>query len=111
MSREVVDLSNLREVTAGDVELEKELFEEFINSSNQLLDELEKHSKDSGDNESWRKVAHAFKGIAANLGAAPLAAMCKQAQECFQQSSGQKAGLLSNIKSEHAKVLQFLNTK
>ncbi|MGH1456003.1 MAG: Hpt domain-containing protein [Alphaproteobacteria bacterium] len=111
MSTETVDLSNLRMATDGDAELEQELFEEFISSTTDLIHDLENHCQGSSDNEKWRTSSHALKGIALNLGANPLGALGKNAQDISEHSIDEKTRLLSNIKSEHQKVLEFLKTQ
>ncbi len=111
MSAECVDLSNLREAIGQDPDLERELFEEFITSSAALCAELEKHCKGESDNEAWRSAAHAMKGISANLGAGPLATLCKKGQEGFEQSQSSKMDMLAEIKEEHKRVLDYLNSQ
>lgn len=102
-----VDLTNLRAATDGDVELERELFDEYVSSSVGLIAQLE----EAPDNESWRKAAHALKGISGNLGAMPLANLCKEGQEISDSTSPEKAALLAQIKEEHSKVLDFLSAQ
>jgi HPt (histidine-containing phosphotransfer) domain-containing protein len=109
MTELVVDLSNLREATDGDRELEQELFEEYITSSQELVSELDDLLAQSGDNESWRKAAHALKGISANLGANRLAEISKHAQDSHEDDNSVKHDLLSQIREEHKKVIDFLN--
>ncbi|MCD8563387.1 MAG: Hpt domain-containing protein [Alphaproteobacteria bacterium] len=108
MIQNAVDLDNLRAATDGDKELEQELFEEFIHQAEILLQELEAFSGTETDNESWRKTAHAFKGIALNLGAEPLGVLCKIGQEECEAPPERKQEILRGIKSEYAKVHEFL---
>ncbi len=108
---ECVDLSNLRMATDGDTELEQELFKEFISSTTKLINDLENHCHGSNDNETWRTSSHALKGIALNLGANPLGELGKNAQNLFEGSIDEKSSLLTNIKIEHQKVLEFLKTQ
>lgn len=107
MTNPCVDLSDLRELTDGDPEIEAELFEEFISSSNELV-EILKTSTQANNNESWRKAAHALKGIAGNLGAAQLSEYALQAQEAFESSPESKQELYQKINAEHQDVLEFL---
>jgi len=102
-----VNLTNLREITDGDTELEAELFEEFRTSSSALMIELE-HNLQNDDYEPWRKTAHALKGIAANLGAGQLANLAKEGQENYKALVNVKQNLLNQIKSEYINVLRFL---
>ncbi len=104
---DVIDLTNFREMTDGDVELEKELFEEFFSSSEECITAMESNCVD-GENEIWRSNAHAFKGTALNLGADKLGQMCKDAQEGQDMSAAEKTTLLEKIKAEYSAVKVFL---
>lgn len=107
MNNQTVDLSNLREAIDGDKDLERELFNDFISSSQELLDTL----RNADDDEEWRKSAHAFKGIAFNLGAQPLGELCMQAQENFEKDSASKQKILNEIEAEYAKVIDYLKSE
>lgn len=104
-----VDLTNLREITDGDTEMEKALFEEFIKTSDSYVVSLgEMLNEDK--NEIWRTTAHAFKGLALNLGAANLGALCKNAQENNNASPQDKASMLESIRQEYSAVKNYLNS-
>lgn len=103
-----VDLTNLRSITDGDKEMEQALFEEFVSSSEESLSTLQ-NSVDNAFAETWRKEAHALKGVALNLGAIGLGALCKKAQDEFNASPDFKADLLKKIREEYALVKQFLS--
>jgi len=111
MTNDVVDLANLRDMIGNDKDLEKELFEEYYSSSAQLLDELKNFYKQESDSESWKKSAHAFKGIAHNLGATHLGELCKQAQDGMALPSNEKKILLEKIESENNKVTEYLKSQ
>lgn len=105
-----VDLTNLRDITGGDPELEAELFEEFIQSSNEQITLMEHNTENTSNHqEIWRQNAHALKGISLTLGAHNLSRHAKIAQEQKTLPSPDKIKLLSDIKNEHAKVMAFLN--
>lgn len=104
-----VDLTNLHDMTDGDVELEKELFKEFYRSSEETIGVLEKNCTD-GENETWRASAHALKGSVYNLGAAALGELCKKAQESHTASKDEKKKLLDAIKQEYAQVELYLQS-
>lgn len=104
-----VDLTNLREMTDGDHDLEMELFEEFYRSATQCIVNMENNCTD-GENEDWRAAAHALKGTAYNLGAEPLGGLCKVAQEKFAASGAEKQEMLSGIKAEYAEVEKYLRS-
>lgn len=102
-----VDLTNLREITDGDKEMEAELFREFISSCDNYISDLG-NMLDSDKNEVWRTTAHAFKGISVNLGAAHLGELCKKAQERNTASVQEKTILMEDIKNAYAEVKEFL---
>jgi len=104
-----VDLTNLREMTDGDSEMEKELFEEFFLSSDACIAGLDANTA-GGENEAWRKHAHALKGTALNLGAESLSAVCKHAQESHGASAEEKHAMLASIKAEYARVKDYLTS-
>ena len=104
-----VDLSNLREMIDGDVELEKALFEEFYLAGEQCIAALQA-SLTSGDAQAWRASAHALKGTALNLGANDLGALCKQAQDEYEFPTAQRAALLLEIQTAFEISKDYLRT-
>lgn len=104
---EVVDLTNLRTMTDGDVEMERELFQEFFTSCESNILQLA-HSIRDKNLESWRAHAHAIKGVAYNLGATRLGDLCKHAQENPEQGSAEKLAALEEIQASYQAVKQFL---
>lgn len=102
-----VDLTNLREMTDGDKDVETMLFEEFFKSANACLSGLQQFHN-SQENDQWRRNAHAFKGIALNIGAVQLSTLCKQAQDGMTLPSQQKQLMLDTIKTEYGLVEQYL---
>lgn len=103
-----VDLSNLREMTDGDAELEAELFKEFNSSSESCIQDMQKNCTD-GANESFRASAHAMKGTSVNLGADRLGELCKIAQDNHAAPAGEKEKMVSEIKAEFEAVKQYLS--
>lgn len=106
---ESVDLTGLRAITGGDVELEKELFQAFLESGRQCLALLET-SWQAGSEKTWREQAHALKGLAFNLGAKPLGELCKTAQNSAEAGAEVKCELLKAIQAEFGNVVKFLET-
>lgn len=104
---DVVNLTNLRNMTDGDVALEKELFDEFYRSFERGLALLHEYLKKNSV-EEWRKQSHALKGISINLGAEKLASLCKQSQEQFEAGDDAKHKLLEEIQAEYALVKPYL---
>lgn len=102
-----VDLTNLRSMTGGDANLEKQLFDQFYDEFETGLQFLENYIQENNA-EEWRRKSHALKGLALNLGAADLSSLCKKAQETYQSENALKIALLKNIRSEYDVVRQFL---
>ncbi len=102
-----VNLTNLREMTDGDVEMEKMLFDEFFSSSEECIVGMENSCVD-GENEGFRTSAHALKGTSINLGADKLGELCKEAQEKYDAPAAEKQTMLEGIKAEYQKVKDFL---
>lgn len=102
-----VNLSNLRNMTGNDAELEKELFEIFLLSAGECIENL-RASCQTGSDEAWRKEAHAFKGISLNLGAEKLGELCKEAQNQATAARVEKQRMLVAIETEYANVRQYL---
>ena len=111
MTEPGVDLTSLRELTGGDLELEKELFEEFIWSATKLIASL--HGCYSDDaKEDWYQYAHAIMGLAANLGAMPLAEKGRIAQQLSEEGSAeQKQAIIPEIEAEFALAKAFLENE
>lgn len=105
-----LDLTVLREITAGDKDLERGLFEMFISSSDKCLSILQQQA-DNVDGSEWRTQAHAWKGSCANLGASRLRDLCFKAQTSESSPAAFKHQLLDEIKQEYAVVLQDLATE
>ncbi len=106
---EPVDLTNLRSMTDGDTQMERELFEEFDRVFQEGIAAL-RGLMQSHQQEEWRKQAHALKGVAVNLGAQQLGETCKLAQEqhCVDQAT--KSIILCSIETDYAGVNEFLRT-
>lgn len=103
-----VDLENLRSMTDGDADMEKVLFEEFFSCFDTAMVNMQDScSEDKA--ESWRKDAHALKGISMNLGANHLGELCKKAQDEYTASTDSKNTMLKNIQDEYAVVREFIN--
>lgn len=102
-----IDLASLRLMTDGDAEMERELFDEFLRSFEEGITALHQLLGPT-QHEAWRKQAHALKGMAVNLGAAPLGVVCKHAQEQHAADTSAKQAMLSEIEAHYAAVRNFL---
>lgn len=110
MSEPVVDLSNLRELTDGDTELERELFAEFIASSAEMLKNMQSLCVD-GYNEDWYQNAHALKGLAANLGANKMMEAGKLAQDSSESPAAEKQSILTTLEADFSAAKMFLENE
>jgi signal transduction histidine kinase/DNA-binding response OmpR family regulator/HPt (histidine-containing phosphotransfer) domain-containing protein len=87
------------------------LIEAFLGKSPEDLQQL-RNAVASSDPEAVRKAAHSFKSSSGNLGAPPLAALCKQLEIAGSIGNLSEAGrLLSLIESEYDKVQSALLKK
>jgi HPt (histidine-containing phosphotransfer) domain-containing protein len=102
-----LDLSNLREITGDDKELEQVLFTTYLESSKSNLDKLVEICGD-GNQPDWKEHSHALKGESANLGAVKLAAICQESQMAFEAPASTKKELLRRIQDEWAIVKGYL---
>jgi len=102
-----VDLRNLREMTDGDTELERELFDEFISSTEEYLEIMKANTEESGM-DTWRSRAHALKGVSKNLGAEKLGDLLEEAQTGFDMNIQMKQQILGQIYTEFAMVKEYL---
>ena len=103
-----VDLSRLRQLTGGDSEVEKQLFELFINSAEESISNMENNCTD-GANKKWRDAAHALKGSSLNTGAQELSNTCCNAQERHDAPAKDKKDMLLAIKVSLDDVKDFLS--
>ncbi len=104
---ESVNLENLRGITNGNIELEKELFDVYIESAEECLKGLET-STGEGQDQEWRTQAHAWKGMSLNLGAETLGKLCADAQFNHTMPHDEKVKMLDAIKAEYENVKEFL---
>lgn len=73
---DILDISQLRQFTAGEAELEREIAELFTESSAGYLAAM---TPDAAD-KSWHAAAHSLKGSARGIGAGRVAALAAAAE-------------------------------
>ncbi len=105
-----IDLAHFETFTDGDHALEKELLDLFFEQAELSLVEL-KESLADNNNDSWGKAAHRLKGAAANLGAAPLAEACKNAEDGYEETPPNKEAMLATIQKTLEELQNFLKTR
>ncbi len=103
----VIDLSNLREITRGNIATERMLFEAFIDVFSRAISNMNRHMDKSQEN-IWYEQAHFLKGTATNIGAERLAELLRAAEENYQMDKEKKLRLLRNIEAEFAEVKKAL---
>lgn len=104
---EIVDLGFLQKVTNQDTEFEKELYEIFVDSSQNNIDKMTKAIEDE-DDENWYMASHSFKGAASSVGAFDLSKTLEEAQVHQSKNYDEKREILENIKHKLSLVLDFL---
>jgi HPt (histidine-containing phosphotransfer) domain-containing protein len=105
-----VNLANLHEMTDGDTQMEHELFQVFLESSEECLAHL-RTSCNQGAEQEWRHHVHAWKGISFNLGAEHLGQLCKQAQDNCVAPIEEKLRMLADLQKEYEQVRLFLQNQ
>ena len=102
-----VDLTNLRAIIDGDVELEQELFDDYVNGVEEAIGILEVQY-DNADGKIWKEKSHFLKGISRNLGAARMAEICALSEEMYDASQKEKTKILQDIENEYRIVKEHL---
>lgn len=102
-----VDLTNLREVTDGNPDLEKSLFGNFFQCAEENIQELS-HNCIDGASTAWTEQAHALKGAALNMGAFNLGEICDRAQNMHEATANDRAVTYTQIKNEYEAVKAYL---
>ena len=97
----VLDLTNFRDITDGDRELEAMLFAEFISGTGASTAMMETGIS-AAPIRAWQDAAHSIKGSARNLGAERLAAAASAAQDYEGADPAARRALLDDITREFA---------
>ena len=101
-----IDMEHFGLFTDGDPDEEKELLNLFFEQTEIGVKELEENCANENAQE-WKKAAHKLKGSAANLGARPMAAACKIAEEEFELNEDEKIKMLTEINSKIVELLDY----
>lgn len=102
-----VDLSQLRIITGGDPEAEKELLAPYKEQSAISLKILSENCID-GPSILWKDTAHAMKGGAASIGAKRLSQLCNKAQHIETATAEERFALLAEINDEYMRLENYL---
>jgi len=107
MDKSLIDLTNIKSVTGGDLEIEKLLLEEFINSSNKIIDDLK--SNHENDNLKDLKVAaHSLRGICMNINAMTVVDLCTTIENDESESKEGREGIINKILEEHSSITSYI---
>lgn len=103
-----IDMQHLEFFTDGDPEEEKELFDLFLEQSEETITQLRLGLE---NDDVWHKAAHKMKGSAANMGANRLAELCKSAEIAGEEDTVDKPKMLDNIVDEIDKIEHFIHSR
>jgi HPt (histidine-containing phosphotransfer) domain-containing protein len=106
--KSAIDVAFLRSVIEDDREFERELFAIFTENAQRNLVKMDEAMK-APDNNAWYMASHAFKGAAASIGAFELSKTLEKAQTHPEDSLEEKTVILTKVKEEFSRVLEFIN--
>jgi len=96
-----IDREHLARFTLGNVELEHEILELFVQETDRLRCQLASAS----DGESWRRCCHSIKGSARGVGAFELGSLAAEAEAlCWPQEPATLARHCAALEAAHARV-------
>lgn len=105
-----INISKAIDIVEGDMDLLKELVEEFLKIFPRQLDEIEKVIKD-GDSVKLMEKAHCFKGAVANFGAETAYNLAYKLENLGEESIlGNAEDIFRMLREEMSKVEAFFNT-
>lgn len=106
----LVDFTILDSIIGDDQNIRQELFEAFLESSSKCLTCL--HDAFSAhDSTSWRKQAHALKGLCFDFGAGDLGNLCKHAEKNCEATEEEKQAMLVKIAHDLALVQKEIHAR
>jgi len=82
----ILNREYLSEMTGGDIQIDAQLYEVFVASTSDYLDQI----KAAQTPEERKKAIHRLKGAAANVGAEDLADACRQGEEVAFEENEEK---------------------
>lgn len=103
----VLDTAQLRSITMGDGDMEREVFALFIKHTAANIEELRERVDAEGDDRQWTDTAHMIKGAAANVGAARLARVAAEAQLYVGGAAGRR-DLLARLEAAYDELQSCL---
>ncbi|MBI5302564.1 MAG: PAS domain S-box protein [Chloroflexi bacterium] len=100
-------LTDLREVTDGDMEPLIELVNLFQVNAPSLIEAI-RQAASNHDADAMRRAAHTLKSASANLGAHVLADVCKEIEEAVRSGKQNGADPTARVEREYARALDAL---
>ncbi len=104
-----IEFESLLARCMGDKDFTREMLGLFRTQFSQNLAALEVGIA-AGDTEAVRKSAHAMKGSAANLSAAPLSKLCAAVESEAKSAKMPPASAVEALKAEYQRVLAYYPT-
>ena len=103
----VMDLTILRTITEGNVELERDFAKTFFKQSQLNFAKLREHCVD-GISQPWKEAAHSLKGGAATMGAMKLRAIAADAQEMIDAVATERTRTLAQLEAAFSEACSEL---
>ncbi len=104
-----VDLSTLYTISGGDVEFERQIFNEFMSSFDEKFQVMRDHCA-NGNREDWETTAHSIESLSTTIGANKLSELCGFVQNHADAPAEVKSYFLSKIESEYDLVREFIRS-
>lgn len=101
-----IDISHLQEISGGDEDFEQMIIQEFIETSAELLEELQTAVED-GDIIEIQSIAHNLKGCSRNVGAGPFAEVCLAIENQVRSENPEVEDLMENLRERWQDVADF----
>ena len=103
----IIDINYLNELTTGDLKIERELMQLFVDRSIEKIDKMTV-ALENDDNEMWNEASHALKGAAGAIGAWDFMRLAESAQKVKNDTKSKKSKILDKIKIDNDLVLNFI---
>lgn len=97
----VLDVSVLQQSTGGDDDFARELFGEYQQRVQELLDVMDRAAA-SADGETLRKAAHELKGSSLTLGALQVAGTARLLEDLCKR--GEVSGVVGHVANVHGET-------
>jgi len=106
MTDVIFDHERINDLSEGDVDFEKQLFQVFSDNLKQDIDALQK-SYDQDNPDLWRSWVHKIHGACGYIGAVAMEKVCEQRKQ-MADSKEMMRTLHDPIMKEYQKILGYL---